>query len=201
MEMDANIQITDDEIMVMRNSDFFFTKKKLSNSIKALLAELRDRLKEDLAAHKRLFPARMDIETGKIFQGENYRLLPYILLDYPKMFNSESVFAFRTMFWWGNYFSFTLHLEGALLDSFRARIGENIYTLYGKGFYFCINESPWEYHFGDDNYVALEEVRDLTKLLMTKSFIKISRKIELEKWQELPSFARESFQCLLKILK
>ena len=52
--------------------------------------------------------------TPKIAKGENYLQLPYVLLDYPRCFDKENIFAIRTMFWWGNFFSITLHLSGSI---------------------------------------------------------------------------------------
>ncbi|HQW24051.1 MAG TPA: hypothetical protein PLI47_12175, partial [Bacteroidia bacterium] len=37
----------------------------------------------------------LNVSSGKIFRGENYRGFPYVLLDCPRLFNRESVFAFR----------------------------------------------------------------------------------------------------------
>ena len=42
--------------------------------------------------------------SGKISRGENYRGLPYLILDYPAYFSQKDIFAFRTMFWWGHFF-------------------------------------------------------------------------------------------------
>ena len=50
--------------------------------------------------------------SPKITRGENYQLLPYVILDYPRCFQKEQVFAIRTMFWWGKGISITLHVSG-----------------------------------------------------------------------------------------
>ncbi len=147
------------------------------------------------------FPTGVDLETGRIFQGENYNLLPYIILDYPKMFGKNAVFSFRTMFWWGKNFSFTLHLEGESLDMYRNNIIKNISKLTGKGYYFCINNSPWEYHFNQDNYLPIEKIENPDVLINSKSFLKLSRKLELDQWESVPSFAKETFILLMEVIK
>src|SRR6187549_876336 len=58
------------------------------------------------------YPGEAGAIPPKISRGENYKGLPYVVLDYPRLFTSEHVFAIRTHFWWGNYFSVTLHLKG-----------------------------------------------------------------------------------------
>ena len=57
-------------------------------------------------------PEEVLIQSPKISRGENYNGLPYVMLDYPRCFGKEDVFAMRTMFWWGNFFSITWHLKG-----------------------------------------------------------------------------------------
>ncbi len=199
--MDANIRITDDEIRVIENSDFFIAKNKVSTKIKLLFGLLRDVLKQEIEKHPDLFPAEIYIETGRVFQGENYKLFPYILLDYPKLFSTTSVLTFRTMFWWGHCFSFTLHLEGNSLDLFRGNLVKNSQELYGKGFYFCIHQSPWQYHFDEDNYLPIEQISELETQIKTRKFVKLSRKLDLRQWPEIQPFALDSFKFLLKILE
>jgi hypothetical protein len=72
---------------------------------------INEMMKKELASFDHLFG---DIQclNGKISRGENYQLLPYIILDYPSYFSRNNIFAVRTMFWWGNFFSITLHLSG-----------------------------------------------------------------------------------------
>ena len=99
-----------------------------------------------------------NIESPKIFKGENYRQLPYIVLDYPRHFSTDRVFAFRSMFWWGKEFSFTLHLQGKAWEYYRNRVAERMGMLTGNDFYCCVNNSPWQYYFENDNYVVLDEL-------------------------------------------
>ena len=58
-------------------------------------------------------PAADSLEpaSAKISKGENMGL-PWVMLDYPRLFGQEDVLAIRTMFWWGHCFSVTLHLKG-----------------------------------------------------------------------------------------
>ena len=66
--------------------------------------------------------------SPKISKGENYKGLPWLVLDYPRYFNKEDIFAIRTLFWWGNFFSITLHISGKykmryekkIIDSFES---------------------------------------------------------------------------------
>ena len=88
-------------------------------------AFLLEKVKAEIKKKKLVFPHAVDALNGKIFRGENYRQLPYLVLDYPKHFSKESVLAFRTMLWWGNFFSCTLHLQGKALDERRSSLIQN----------------------------------------------------------------------------
>ena len=57
-------------------------------------------------------PEVIKTSTPKISKGENYKDLPYVMLDYPRCFQKEKTIAIRTFFWWGNFFSINLQLSG-----------------------------------------------------------------------------------------
>ena len=88
----------------------------------------------------------MKEKSGKISKGENYLGLPYAILDYPAIFKKENVFAIRTMFWWGNFFSITLHISGRKRMR-EINISKLVENLREKNFLFCINKKEWEHNF------------------------------------------------------
>lgn len=53
------------------------------------------------------------IFTKQLIIEKVYRLFGqlYLILDYPGMLSTENIFAVRTLFWWGNIFSVSLHLS------------------------------------------------------------------------------------------
>ncbi|NJN25258.1 MAG: hypothetical protein HC819_04405 [Cyclobacteriaceae bacterium] len=136
-------------------------------------------------------------DQGKISKGENYHGLPYQMLDFPAIFSKESIFAFRTMFWWGNFFSVTLHLQGEALKKYRKNICAHINELSSEGFFVSTGPTPWEYHYESENY-KLIDIEDVARLAQ-ENFIKLSKKIELENWAQLPFFAASQFQMLMQL--
>ena len=145
-----------------------------------------------------MHPAFSKFKTSKISRGENYRGLPYLVLDYPAVFSAEDTFAFRTMFWWGNFFSCTLHLQGKPLDLYRDLVIDNIGHLVNYDIFLCINQSPWEYHYEVDNYKLLS-VDDLD-FIKESQFLKLNKKFDLGSWKSLPSEANRFLVQLLDIL-
>ena len=189
--------LTPDELSAISNKESLLTKVAAIKKIKDHFATIRDALKE--RADKLTFPPTVDTDLGKISQGEFYLDLPFIVLDYPKLFTDESVFTCRTMFWWGNFFSFTLHLAGDELDKARTALTTNINNLSGTDTYLCVNDTPWEYHYEPDNYKPLDDFDDaaLNEHVSDRSFIKLSRKTELSRFDKLEEFATESFGLLV----
>ena len=190
------------ELSALHNAIFFRTKASVTNKTDLLLSLVRDEIKSEIKAQKITLSKNIDVAMGKIFKGENYLGLPYLILDYPKHFSSDSVFAFRIMMWWGKFFSCTLHLQGEELDKYRKHIILNIPKLKNKKIFFCINNTPWQYHYKKDNYVLIDKLKEnmLVDILMKKEFIKLSRKIPLHSYNALPTFSKESFSYFTGVL-
>lgn len=140
---------------------------------------------------------------AKISKGENYHGLPYLVLDYPSVFEKEDIMAFRTMFWWGNCFSVTLHLQGIYKEQYQDAILHNIYHYDKKGLFICCAETPWEYHFGNDNYLPAENLThaEISNMLIHKNFAKLSYQMPLSNYQNLAGFMQQHFEKLVLLLK
>ena len=196
------IRFSPTELRIIHNSKFFYTKASATLKIDSLLSEVRDEIKSIIEREKTIFPKEVDIRTGKIFRGENYRGLPYLVLDYPKYFGNDSVFTVRTMFWWGNFFSCTLHLQGKALEERRNLLIQNEKLLRKKDIYLCVNKTPWQYYYTKENYVLADTFSEdaLNHLFMTKDFVKLSRKIPLKDYTKLKKFAGESFRMFSSVI-
>ena len=186
---------TPEEFKIIQNSKFFFTKASVTKKIDVLLAKTRDEIKSFIEKEKLGFPKHVDSRTGKIFRGENYNGLPYLILDYPKYFGKDSVYAFRTFFWWGKFFSCTMHISPVPKNI-------NYKQLFKKGIYFCVNDNPWQYHYEKDNYILIDKLSEkkIESILKKNNFIKLSRKMNLKDYNKLPEFAKETFSIFSSAL-
>ncbi len=81
----------------------------------------------------------------RISKGEQYKGLPWVMLDYPRIFGKEDILAIRTMFWWGHYFSVTLHLKGSYLRTYLPVILARRAELEAAGFWPGVSEDEWEH--------------------------------------------------------
>lgn len=201
--MGQPLNFSNKELSYLQNTDFLLTKWEMMQRVKQLMREAEKLIKRDIHNFQDVFPEGTLDRAGKVSKGENYQRLPYVVLDYPRNFSKDHIFAFRTMFWWGHYFSATLHLQGEYLKQYKQPLVSNLPLLQAAGYYYCVHDTPWEYHFNTDNYLPLENmnVADFQTELDKRAFTKLSRKLSLEAWVELPHFANDSFKELMTYLK
>ena len=190
---------TSDELSVIQNQEFLLTKAEALQKVSQLLTEVRAHLAAVVEQSEFEFPYKINHTTAKISRGENYESLPYQILDFPARFTQEDTFAFRTMFWWGNFFSVTLLLGGESVQKFRHKLIQSIDHLLDNNTYLGIGTSPWEHHFRSDNCKILEG--EDKKLMHDLEFLKLSKKIPLNEWKNLKLLSPKFLETILNLLK
>jgi hypothetical protein len=167
-----------------------------------MFGEMSAALKNEIELHKSLFPENLQYQNGKISKGENYRLLPYVILDYPAFFWKDRILAVRTMFWWGNFFSVTLHLSGIYKEQFGKNAAELFSTLQKNNFFICVNDDEWQHHFEPDNYIPVSTITfEQFQAIQEKHFFKVSKKISLSEWEIADEFVINSFREIIQLLQ
>jgi len=164
----TKIALSDKELEVVCNTDFIFTKHIIIQKVLQLFGNLAATLEDKLKKEQGCLPEEIFKHRPKISKGENYLLLPYVILDYPRCFAKEDTLAIRTFFWWGNFFSVTLQLSGSYKSSIANNIAGSFEYLKQHNYSICINHSQWEHQFSSDNYLPVSEQR--TSLFSTKEF-------------------------------
>jgi hypothetical protein len=192
------MKLTEKELLALQDTDFLLTKSGVISKLYKLLENTRKELKGIIKNSNFAFPKGTEIKIGKISRGENYLNLPYMVLDYPAMFLNDDVFAYRTMFWWGNFFSSTLHLEGKSLESYRDFLIDNIEKLIGQNIFIGVGKTAWQYHYEENNYIPItvNHKDNISK----NNFLKLSKKIEIGEWNSVPKFASIFLEFILSIL-
>lgn len=181
VDSETKITFSKHELVCLQDTDFLLTKRAINEKVQALLLKLAS----ELANEPQTMPLP-PIRT-KVSKGDNYRGLPYWVLDYPASFVKDNVFAYRTICRWGHEFSFTLHLAGAPLQQHKPSLIANYTQLVAMpGLYLCVNSQQWEHHFEEDNYRLFNEVivdaAGWEAFLKEKDFLKLSIKMPLEDW-------------------
>lgn len=203
METAPKITLSDKELELVCNTDWILTKHAVVQKVYALFGEVLPRLQNTVNTHQRHLPEAVLASSAKISKGENYKLLPYVILDYPRCFAKEDTMAVRTFFWWGNFFSVTLQLSGTYKINAEKKVLQSYQWLKEEGFSVCVNEQPWEHDFETTNFV---QVSSLTKeafsdIQRRKPFIKIAKNIGLKNWGSAPAFIEIVFTQLIGLVK
>jgi hypothetical protein len=197
----AKIQLSPDELLLVQNGQWILTKNAIIQKVYLLFGSLAEEIKNERA--KNNLPPEVLQTTPKISKGENYKGLPYVMLDYPRLFTKENVFAVRTFFWWANYFSITLHLKGRYKEKFVGAVQKNIFLLTENNFYLSITEDEWHHDIDEQNYILLNDLKDdlKQKHFLQSSVLKISTKINLDKWNESETRLLHLYEVIVKCLE
>jgi hypothetical protein len=199
----AKISLSAKELQLVTNADWILTKNHITEKVKELLALLLQQQQTLLKKNAFPLPKETAKSSPKISKGENYKGLPYLVLDYPRYFDKENIFAIRTLFWWGNFFSCTLHLSGRYKKDAAPKIISSRSVLLKNDFFICVSDDPWEHHFENDNYAGINKIskKDFEKIIREKSFIKLAQKIPLTQWDDAEKILLDSFKKILTLLK
>src|SRR5437868_14845354 len=122
----TNVELSKNELELVTNADVILTKNSIIEKVYALFGLLSEEYKIILLQHSHHLPAEIFNKAPKIYKGEQYQSLPYVMMDYPRCFYKDDVFAIRSFFWWGNYFSITLQLSGQYLKMFADNITKHL---------------------------------------------------------------------------
>jgi|SRR5689334_6114256 len=190
----TKIQLSPFEMDLLNNSEWILTKNKIIKKAQQLLEEVQVIIQQH-AKKSEVFPLEVIAISPKISKGENYLGLPWLMLDYPRYFEKEKIFAIRTMFWWGNFFSTTLHLSGEYKRRYAEAIKRSYEVLCQHEFYICIHDDQWHHHFEKENYLPVKSFTadGFADHINKRSFIKLSCQLSFLEWNSAPGLLSEIF--------
>ena len=200
--MDSKLSLSLFEMDLLNDREWILTKNLIIKKAQRLLEEVQNNILGHSRSRADVFPPEVRSIAPKISKGENYQGLPWLMLDYPRYFNKPhgsdrqaEIFAIRILFWWGNFFSITLHLAGPYKQAYRNGILDSYDELCKGAFYYCIHEDQWHHHFEKENYLPVKTFgRDeFSRETQKKSFIKLSSKIEFSEWSRAIDLLTENF--------
>lgn len=199
----TNINLSANELELVCNKEWILTKHKIIEKVYQLFGTLASSMQQHVMENIKALPEEAGESNPKISRGENYRGLPYVMLDYPRHFTKESTLAIRTLFWWGNFFSINLHLSGPCKEKASKALIANFAALQQQGYWVCIHANAWQHHFEEDNYVLLGNYTagDFASTLHREPFIKIAKHISLQQWDAAPVFLEYHFNEMMTLLQ
>ncbi|HVW61791.1 MAG TPA: hypothetical protein VHC48_17180 [Puia sp.] len=197
----AKLQLSKEELALASDPGWILTKNSIMGRAVDLMAVLSEGLGPGVSALRQHLSGDdlpPNWATPKISKGENYQGLPYVVLDYPRLFGKEHILAIRTMFWWGHYFNVTLHLKGRYKDLFLPVIRQGVPDLAEAGFHAAISGDEWRHELESSHYRALkyEDIHPGKEY----PFLKLSAKCPLDKWNDAPEILSGLNKMLIRVL-
>ncbi len=196
--MQANLELSESEMRLVSSPDVILTKNRIVKKVEEIYSEVLDGYLKTVKPYGNILPAEVFSIAPRIFKGEQYHGLPYVMLDYPRLFAKQDVFAIRCFFWWGNFFSISLQLQGKYMNKFLSNIQGSLETKKPDGYYYCIGEDPWNHEFSEENLVLIDKAN--VPRMQNLPFIKLAKKIPLQEWDNVTNFYESSFSELISLL-
>jgi hypothetical protein len=200
MIQQTKIQFLPAEMELVSSPDIILTKNAILQKIKSFFEELQMKQHDILEKYSSQLPEEVLKISPKISRGENYKGLPWLVLDNPRYFQHNNIFAIRTMFWWGNFFSITLHVSGNNKIDLLKNLADNVSLLSKNDFYIYNGTKEWEHDIDPDSYKKLSAIDEdeLQKMFSANSFLKIAVKFTVESLEAIEDKLLRNYELLVK---
>lgn len=201
MNRETKIQLLPFEIELLSNADLILTKNAILQKLKHFLEDVQ--IKQQAFIEKKIskLPEEVFNISPKISRGENYKGLPWLVLDHPRHFEKENAFAIRTMFWWGNFFSVTLHLSGKYKKMLQKKILKNMDRSNQPEIYLCVGNKEWEHHFEVSNYKKINDLTgaEIKNIIEEKPFLKLATRSPIDSFSYVEKLLDKNYQMLVSL--
>lgn len=201
--IETKIRLSQKEMELANNADVILTKNTILQKVQLILGHIAEQQQKIISDRKNKLADELVHTSPKISRGENYKGLPWLMLDYPRKFEKENFVAIRIMFWWGNFFSITLHISGQYQKYFSPKVILAHQRLKEEEFYVCKNDEQWEHHFENENYLQISRIDKIQfeEIIQRSDFFKLSFKIPIARWNEAIGILLEKFRFLVEVLE
>ena len=196
--MHTNVNLSEKEMELVTNADFILTKNRIIDKVYEIFGDLSTAYLDTIERRGFLLPKEVVSISAKIYKGERYLELPYAMMDYPRYFTKQDSFAVRSFFWWGNFFSISLHLRGKYLRRYEKQILQHSGNVKFENWFLYTGYDEWDNRFNEDNFVPLFNYREHVDV--SRDFLKISKKMSLENWSYAFNFFATAFDETLQLL-
>lgn len=196
----TKLTLSEEERLLMTDTRFILTKNAVMKKVELLFGALSERLRQSIIEFG-LNESPLFIPNPKIARGEQYQNLPWIMLDYPRIFTKTDTCAIRCFFWWGHYWTITLQLAGVYLDQYKQKAAAFVQENKAeKDWYLSVGDDPWQHQLEPTAYTEVHLI-DKTYWQEERSFLKLVKKIPLEQWDDIFPLLEKNMLSLLSMLK
>ena len=204
--MHRSILFTPEELALVADDKLFCAKAAITPKIRAMLEAVHAGLKQELAGVSLMAPPGFDPDKCQYVKGEHLEDHPYQYLDFPKHFEGDNKFTFRTLFWWGHHVVFALILEGDGLRSYKQNLINRYGQVAGRDLHLCLSPTLWEWKQGQGYTMPLARDRksDVAAVLSNRPFFKLARFIPMDdpivRRGRLAPAGRQAFAAMLPVI-
>ena len=200
MIQQTKIQFLPAEMELVSSPDIILTKNAILQKIKSFFEEVQMKQHDILKRYSSQLPEEVLKISPKISRGENYKGLPWLVLDNPRHFQHNNIFAIRTMFWWGNFFSITLHVSGKNKNDLLKNLTNNVSLLAKNDFFIYNGTKEWEHDIDPGSYKKLSGINEdeLQKIFSANSFLKLAVKFTVESLGAIEGKLLRNYELLVK---
>lgn len=193
----SKIHLSKEESALVLDPHWILTKRSIMEKVGGLLGLLADEYRLQSGSSDQL-PPEARAGNPKLSRGENYKGVPYMVLDYPSLWDREHVFAVRTMFWWGNYFSLCLHLKGRYREQFAPAVLAALERS-SRQWFLAVGGNEWSHDITEDGYACTCELsQEQWAAAGTLNFFKAVFVVPLEKWDDADTLLAEGYGEIMK---
>ena len=200
MTAKAKIQFSAEELDLMRNSEWILTKNRIVEKIANGFGMLAENILSDIQVAYPAIAREVSVSGYKISRGEKYQGLPYLILDLPRIFGKENILAIRVLFWWGNYFSITLHTKGKYSQELMKTISGG--ALDDDNLSISFSGDEWNHDLRHADYQPYSDIDNalLNARYDHNGFLKLARSVNLADWEDAERVLYVQFQKFLKLI-
>ncbi|MEO7209769.1 MAG: hypothetical protein ABIY35_02395 [Chitinophagaceae bacterium] len=197
----ANIKLSVAENELAGNKEILLLKNEIIQKVKIFFGELYIDFRSEIEQCQSHLIMPVSTDFQKISRGENHEGLPYVILDFPGIFSNENIFAIRSLFWWGNFCSITLHLKGNYKSAFMSKVLESKLS---EEWLICMSGNEWAHSLEKNHYQILRNCNkkdEHFQMNLQKPFFKIAKKTNLSNWNSIPAFFKNNFKEIVDMLQ
>lgn len=182
--------IPQEQLSFLSDKNNFLLKNEVDTTVNKLLYSFQNSIFDLLDKEQYALPAKLSKLPGKVTKGNNLKGFPFQVSDYPSTFNKEDIFSFRSIVWYGHFFSFSLILSGVPKENHIV----DLEKITNKGYKLVTNEAIWETDLINEGSIDIStgELKAISALIKKSSGFKIFKAYELNQFYD---FERLGIEC------
>jgi len=192
----SKVTLSPEEWALVSNPDIILTKNAIIEKVYQMLGELAENYTKIVRELPEQFTGEWINPSPKIARGEQYRELPWVMLDYPRYYSEGNTKAIRTFFWWGHGFSIHLLLQGSYCHQWKSNAASQIQCA-DENWWLDVDTEPWQHHFRDACCIPVHRLQ--MQQVDELNFIKYSCWFPLTDWEKVPEKCTEIFKQWIRL--